>query len=206
MRIIYPILLIILTAAISSAQPIGTVVIDPGHGGFDSGIKTPQLDEKDFALTLSKELRAVLSEGNKKVVLTREVSRYLSFEERTSASERAKADIFISIHGSLQEGEGGGYAVYITRYPEGELPPKKKYSPQSKQKEYIAESRALAHAVAEAIKTELGAKVFLREIPLPMLNPVAAPAVLIEAPMANAKEARHLAAAIAKGISNYESR
>lgn len=189
-----------LSAAVASAQPAGIIVIDPGHGGFDSGIKTLQAEEKDFTLALSKELKAVLSERGRKVYLTRQTSTYLSFEERALVAERAGAQMFLSIHGSSDT----GYAVYISQYPKGELPPKKKYSPQARQKEHIEDSRALALAIAHALNAELGAKAQFRQMPLPLLNLIDAPAVLIEVPVGNSKAIRRTAEALASGILGYE--
>ena len=83
---------------------IRTVVIDPGHGGHDSGAVGPSgLKEKDVALEIAKRLRTKLLEEGKKfgienVYLTRNSDRFIPLEERTAIAKKKKADIFISIH------------------------------------------------------------------------------------------------------------
>jgi len=79
---------------------VGRIVIDPGHGGYDTGTIGPGgLMEKDLTLELSKALRHMLkSRLNIDVVLTREEDVFLSLEERTAIANRCQADLFISIH------------------------------------------------------------------------------------------------------------
>lgn len=79
---------------------VGRIVLDPGHGGHDTGTIGPGgLMEKNLTLELSKALRQLLeSRLNIDVVLTREEDVFLSLEERTAIANRCQADLFISIH------------------------------------------------------------------------------------------------------------
>jgi N-acetylmuramoyl-L-alanine amidase len=75
------------------------VVVDPGHGGHDTGtIGSGGTREKDVALAIAKKLRTVLTEQGLEVVLTRETDRFVRLEERARLANVARGDLFISIH------------------------------------------------------------------------------------------------------------
>ena len=75
-------------------------MIDPGHGGRDSGtIGRNGLKEKDLVLAVSHQLKRLLEERlGTEVVLTRENDRFIPLEERTAIANHLSADLFISIH------------------------------------------------------------------------------------------------------------
>jgi N-acetylmuramoyl-L-alanine amidase len=75
------------------------VVIDPGHGGHDTGtIGADGTKEKDVALAIAKRLRTVLTEQGLEVVLTRETDKFVRLEERARLANVARGDLFISVH------------------------------------------------------------------------------------------------------------
>ncbi|HVA64593.1 MAG TPA: N-acetylmuramoyl-L-alanine amidase [Terriglobales bacterium] len=79
---------------------IGRIVLDPGHGGHDTGtIGADDLLEKnvvlDVALRLGKLLRQRLGV---EVLYTRHNDTFIPLEERTAIANRARADLFVSIH------------------------------------------------------------------------------------------------------------
>jgi len=106
------------TPAGGSELPIATrplVVIDPGHGGIDSGAEAPGgIKEKDIVLAFALKLQQLLVDaGRFDVALTREDDTYLRLEERVALARANKADIFISIHAdSFQQPEIRGASVY----------------------------------------------------------------------------------------------
>ena len=106
------------TPAGGSELPIATrplVVIDPGHGGIDSGAETRSgIKEKDIVLAFALRLQELLVEsGRFDVALTREDDTFLRLEERVALARTNKADLFISIHAdSFQEPEIRGASVY----------------------------------------------------------------------------------------------
>ncbi|WIY54288.1 N-acetylmuramoyl-L-alanine amidase [Devosia sp. YIM 151766] len=106
------------TPAGGSELPIATkplVVIDPGHGGIDSGAETAEgVREKDIVLAFSLRLQELLVEsGRFDVALTRQTDTYLRLEERVALARANKADLFISIHAdSFQQPEIRGASVY----------------------------------------------------------------------------------------------
>lgn len=83
----------------------GTIVIDPGHGGEDSGsISQRGVNEKDVVFKISSKLRDELMKNNFEVYLTREWDKSLGNTVKNDIINRAKiineskADIFLSIH------------------------------------------------------------------------------------------------------------
>lgn len=77
-----------------------TVVIDPGHGGKDPGCHGRKYKEKDVALAVALKLGNYIEEHLKdvKVVYTRKTDVFVELQERAEIANRAKADLFISIH------------------------------------------------------------------------------------------------------------
>ena len=74
------------------------VVIDPGHGGNDTGTKGPAgTYEKTVTLNLAHTIAAQLKTSYR-VVLTRSDDYRLNLSDRTAVANQAKADIFISLH------------------------------------------------------------------------------------------------------------
>lgn len=79
---------------------IKTIVIDPGHGGEDTGAIGPGgVNEKDITLAVAEELERELSEKTgARVLLTRTDDTYIELKERAAFANSVSADIFISIH------------------------------------------------------------------------------------------------------------
>lgn len=76
-----------------------TVVVDPGHGGSDTGAVSPHgLPEKDANLRLAKAVRDELRKRGFRVVMTREDDSFPALYDRPKVAHREKADAFISIH------------------------------------------------------------------------------------------------------------
>ena len=90
------------------------VVIDPGHGGNDTGAKSPAgTQEKTVTLNLARSIADQLKTGYR-VVLTRSDDYRLDISERTAVANQSKADIFISLHtGSSFSGSISGQTVYF---------------------------------------------------------------------------------------------
>lgn len=76
------------------------VVIDPGHGGHDTGTIGPSgLVEKDLVLDIAKRLGALIAERlGAEVIYTRTEDVFVPLEERTAFAMRQHADLFISVH------------------------------------------------------------------------------------------------------------
>jgi N-acetylmuramoyl-L-alanine amidase len=75
------------------------IVIDPGHGGQDSGAEKNGAVEKDIVLAFGKTLADKLkATGRFKVLMTRDTDVFVPLDERVSFAERNKANLFIAIH------------------------------------------------------------------------------------------------------------
>lgn len=81
------------------------IVIDPGHGGYDTGVTGPSgTREKDVNLAFARLMAAGLDAREYRAYLVRTGDYDLDIAERTAKANRAGADLFVSIHC------GGGYA------------------------------------------------------------------------------------------------
>jgi N-acetylmuramoyl-L-alanine amidase len=81
-------------------KSVRTVVIDPGHGGRDSGAVGKISKEKDIALDISLKLGKLIEDNVKdvKVIYTRKSDVYPELHKRAKIANDANADLFISIH------------------------------------------------------------------------------------------------------------
>ncbi|MES2470217.1 MAG: N-acetylmuramoyl-L-alanine amidase [Verrucomicrobiota bacterium] len=77
---------------------VTTVVIDPGHGGNDSGAIGPQGKESAYTLDTAQRLREKLVNAGFKVILTREDDRFLPLQERADFAAAQPEAILISLH------------------------------------------------------------------------------------------------------------
>lgn len=81
------------------------IVLDPGHGGKDSGARTPAgLWEKDVTLDIGLRLRTLLEHAAFEVLMTRENDETVSLAQRTALANAQGADLFVSIHINAMEG------------------------------------------------------------------------------------------------------
>jgi len=79
---------------------IGRIVLDPGHGGHDTGSVGPGgLREKDLVLDVAQKLGRIITERmGSEVIFTRSDDTFVPLERRTEIANQAKADLFLSIH------------------------------------------------------------------------------------------------------------
>ena len=103
-----------------SFNNISRIVIDPGHGGKDSGaIGKRGLMEKTVVLDIAKRLKALIEKNtNYKAILTRETDIFIPLEERTVIANIKKADLFISIHANAsRKRDAIGIETYFQGIP-----------------------------------------------------------------------------------------
>jgi N-acetylmuramoyl-L-alanine amidase len=101
----------------AAGDPRPLIVIDPGHGGIDSGTKSfAGQDEKDVVLAFGTTLRDKLEKtGKYRVVMTRSDDTFIPLDERVRFARAHKASLFISIHADSiprSEGQAEGASVY----------------------------------------------------------------------------------------------
>ncbi|WP_413290653.1 N-acetylmuramoyl-L-alanine amidase family protein [Bdellovibrio sp. HCB337] len=75
------------------------VMIDPGHGGIDSGTSHLGVQEKDLVLKVAGYLKDLLGSNPQFTVqMTREKDQHVSLSERVKKAEKSQADLFLSLH------------------------------------------------------------------------------------------------------------
>jgi len=82
-----------------------TVVIDPGHGGKDSGTLGTSIKEKDVVLSVGLKLGQLIKKQHPdvKVIYTRSTDVFIPLDQRAMIANKAKANLFISIHADHAE-------------------------------------------------------------------------------------------------------
>jgi N-acetylmuramoyl-L-alanine amidase len=105
------------TAQANAADSLPLVVLDPGHGGIDTGTKSAAGElEKDIVLDFAQRLRDRIEKAGKyRVLMTRTDDTFVPLADRVRIARNAGAALFVSIHAdSLPRGEGDaqGATVY----------------------------------------------------------------------------------------------
>jgi len=93
------------------------IVIDPGHGGHDSGAKKHGAVEKEITLAFGKLLAEKLkATGRYKVLMTRDTDVFVPLGDRVAYGEKNKANLFISVHCDYaSRGGANGATIYSLR-------------------------------------------------------------------------------------------
>jgi len=182
------------------------IVLDAGHGGYDTGIISSGVKEKDLTLSIVKSVKAVLEETeDKRVWLTRKIDQYTSISERRVEANSVSPGMLVSLHLS----DTDKVVVYITWYLKGDtkLSLSEYYMVSSAQRRYLYESKALSRTLGRKLSYQLETSVVYREMPIELLNTIAAPAVLIELPSSGVDYEERLGEvvdSIVRGIEEYE--
>jgi N-acetylmuramoyl-L-alanine amidase len=98
---------------------IGRIVIDPGHGGHDSGtLGADGIEEKDVVLDVALRLGKLLSERlGAEIIYTRSDDTFIPLETRTAIANKAQADLFLSIHAnSSPDASARGVETYYLNF------------------------------------------------------------------------------------------
>ena len=81
-----------------TSKPFAAVVLDPGHGGQDSGAMCGGVMEKDLTLDVARRVDRLLDSQGIATFMTRVGDSYVSLADRAAFANRANDSIFISIH------------------------------------------------------------------------------------------------------------
>ena len=201
-----------------TSKPFAVVVLDPGHGGEDSGAMCGGVMEKDLTLDVARRVDRLLDSEGVATLMTRLGDNYVSLADRAAFGNRANDSIFISIHFNednkpVASGVETYYAahqinsgsVFASWFPFFSRLPSNSPKP---------ESQSLAGFIQEALVARTGslnrgtqAKQFF------VIANVTSPAVLIEGGFITNKDELtklasedyrdQLAAAVADGILRY---
>jgi N-acetylmuramoyl-L-alanine amidase len=204
---------------IAKGPPFTTVVVDPGHGGHDSGARGVFGNEETYTLDTSLRLARLLQARGLKVLMTRTRDSYPSLPQRVAAANAAPSSIFVSVHFN----SGGSHAQGVETYalaPQGTNRSRKednendavRFRGNSRDSENIA----LATAVHASMLYQLKAvdRGVLRDRWF-LLKGIQTPGILVEggfitspaecAKIHTPQYRERLAGSIAAGIMNYRN-
>lgn len=173
-----------------------TVVIDPGHGGYEYGVIKDIYREKDVVIDISKRLRRLILKDSARCFLTRMGDQFMSLAQRADFSNSQKGDIFLSIH----IGKHKEIVIYTPVIAE---------TPHDNLDEFI-KIQFLRDAMQDAMKEDFGDNmVSIKQISYSILSRIDSPALMIELPSFedmdyNEELKTKLANTIHKGIYLYE--
>jgi len=205
-------------AAAQQKQNRYTVLIDPAHGGEETGVMADAIREKDLNLKLALLIR---EEGKKapnlQFRLTRSTDVRMTIAERIKAAAEMKPDCLISIHVNAGFGKkAAGYEVYFPGFGQaaaavGDSAPILKDMVKNR---YLNDSVRLAQQVQSGLDTvfpRMGRG--LRDAPNPLLEGMNIPGVVVEVGFATHPEDRKklldpekqqaVAVAVVKSLQNY---
>ncbi|MCR4409425.1 MAG: N-acetylmuramoyl-L-alanine amidase [Candidatus Saccharicenans sp.] len=204
-------------------KQVKTIVIDPGHGGNETGAKgTYGTLEKDVTLAVSRKLKEAIERGLKyRVVMTREADLSVPLERRAAIANNNKADLFISIHvnGSRRVKANGSETFFLSlnasdeesrrlayfennseelenRVPEKDFDDLKLILWDMAQSAYLKQSSQLAEFVQQELNELLNTRNRgVKQAPFKVLTGAACPAILVEvAFITNPEEEKQLQA------------
>lgn len=221
------ILIVAETTFAQSFYPLDkTIVIDPGHGGKDTGFsRSVEVPESVFCLGIARKLAQKLS-VRYHVILTRTDDYAVDTYDRANIANQNQARLFISIHsGGNLIGQPARLAVFYYNQPDGETLSDIKPSAENLQaygektgvpawkfiqNQHIRQSQALAETIRdyfELEKTTGKKEIFAAGIPMPLMEGVDMPAVLIEIPSTvhagSEKQPDYILTAICRAVDNF---
>ncbi|MBF0541837.1 MAG: N-acetylmuramoyl-L-alanine amidase [Nitrospirae bacterium] len=162
---------------------ISTIVIDPGHGGQETGllfnVKSEGNIDLEFALGIADALKA----SKYKVVFTRNIDKYLSIDDRISPTYKLRGYLFISIHLS----RANKCVIYTSKFPSSptgtlNISGNDLYNTLYSQTAFLDTSKKLADTIGNTLKDGSGIDVRHLEMPITLLSSIYAPAIMIELP------------------------
>lgn len=134
---------------IANRRLVKTIVIDPGHGGHDAGTVTPQVREADVTLLVGNKLAEELRKRGFHAVLTHDVNRYQSDQQRVDVANGALDAVYVGLHLNSGRSDIRGAETYTVDPAE----PSAKGLPGN---EYDAANAALALALQSALVQQCG--------------------------------------------------
>jgi N-acetylmuramoyl-L-alanine amidase len=204
------------TRRAGAPAPFTLVVIDPGHGGQDSGAMCGAIYEKDLTLDVAQRVDRLLQAQGLATLMTRVGDSYVSLQDRVAVTNRARDCIFVSIHFNESKKPVSGVETY---YAEHQTAPAARlvswipfFQGPAAESPTLA-SQSLARFIQEAMiaRTQAPDRGTKAEQFFVIAN-VSTPAVLVEGGFLNKEDIAKLenndyrdqmAAAISEGILRY---
>lgn len=204
--------LAVLLFAAAHAGAAGLVLIDPGHGGDDPGVKAGKLHEADLCLALAKDLAATLGKAGLQARLTRDSDQSLSLSARVELADQLRPDVFISLHfNDAFQKEASGPRIFVPA--EGKVDDRDAPRWEEAARVHAADSKALGEALAHALGLR-GARP-VQTLKLGLFRGLLVPVAMVETGFAgnaadlhaisDSNARRSLAQQLANGIQAYLS-
>jgi len=196
--------------------PFTLVVLDPGHGGQDSGAMCGAIYEKDLTLDIAQRVDRLLQAQGLATLMTRVGDSYVSLQDRVAVTNRARDCIFVSIHFNESKKAASGIETYYAEHQTVPAPRLVAWIPffqgPAAESPTVA-SQSLARFIQEAMiaRTKAPDRGTKAE-QFFVIGNVSAPAVLVEGGFLNKEEIAKLestdyrdqmAAAVSEGILRY---
>ena len=201
------------------ASPFALVVLDPGHGGQDSGAICAGVQEKDLTLDIAQRIDRLLQAQGVPTLMTRTADSYVSLADRAAITNRARDCIFVSIH--FNEGSKNASAGVETYYAEHQVAERARVAswlpflqPAALETTSNVESESLAGFIQEAlvVRTQAADR-GTKPGQFFVISNVHHPAVLVEGGFLSNKDdvakltswdyREQMAAAVTEGIMKY---
>jgi N-acetylmuramoyl-L-alanine amidase len=164
-------------AATQTPTPQALVMIDPAHGGIESGaLLNPAIPEKDVNLAFAQRLRREFIARGVAVRLLREQDVAVSADERAAQANAVRPALYLTIHSASL---GSGVTIFTALMEGGESGRGPFLDWQTAQSAYLERSKLLGEMIANSVH-HVGLPVRSLRAPLRPLNNVAAPALAIE--------------------------
>jgi N-acetylmuramoyl-L-alanine amidase len=170
-------------------QSCRRIMLDAGHGGYETGVRAAGLMEKDVTLELARRMESVLERRfDLEVELLRQGDRAYTADRRAELANKSNADLVISLHcNAWFDASAQGFEVLFvgpgeSGAPSAALEAQRDFRPwRTAQLPYAARSQALA----QHLQSEMGRLLPLenrgaREADIEFLRGLAMPAVMIE--------------------------
>jgi N-acetylmuramoyl-L-alanine amidase len=200
----------------AAPAPFTLVVLDPGHGGQDSGALCGAIAEKDLTFDIAQRVDRLLQAQGLATLMTRVGDSYVSLEDRVAVTNRARDCILVSIHFNESKKVVTGVETYYAEHQTAPAPRLVWWIPFSRgpaAESLTLASKSLAGFIQEAMvaRTKAPDRGTKAEQFFVVAN-VSVPAVLVEAGFLNKEDIAKLesndyreqmAAAISEGILRY---
>ncbi len=200
----------------AAPAPFTLVVLDPGHGGQDSGAMCGTILEKELTLDIARRVDRLLQSQGVATLMTRVGDSYVSLQDRAAVTNRARDCIFVSIHFNESKKVVNGVETYYAEHQAAPAPRLVSWIPffqgPAAENPTLA-SESLARFIQEAmvVRTKAPDRGTKQEQFFVIAN-VGVPAVLVEAGFLNKEDIAkvesndyrdQMAAAISEGILRY---
>lgn len=219
----YRILFNILIVSCFMFYPLGVlaghvVVIDPAHGGTDSGVKAGRTAEKDLTLAIALELKKALAqESGIEVLLTRDTDKTVSLQERRGKILQAKPALVLSLHVNAGFNKSSsGFELYYPGFASGGTVNGKNSNKATDdaEKKYLNDTVKLARLIQKNLDNLFLRKGRgLREAPVPLAEGLKIPVLVVELgfvtnaddkkKLVSARTQKEIAGALAASIRSF---